>query len=38
MIIKGVGTFMAKRLKEDGGVEVITLGTLQNLRIDMNVV
>lgn len=37
MIIKGVGTFMAKRPKEDGGVEVITLGTLQNLRIDMNV-
>lgn len=38
MIIKGVGTFMAKRYKPDGkGVEVVTLGTLQDLRIDLNV-
>ncbi|MGA4519199.1 hypothetical protein ACPA0F_18235 [Solibacillus silvestris] len=38
MIIKGVGTFMAKRAKKDGkGTEVITLGTLQDLKIDMNV-
>lgn len=37
MIIKGVGTFMAKRLAKDGGTEVITLGTLQDLRITMNV-
>lgn len=38
MIIKGVGTFMAKRASKDGkGIEVITLGTLQNLKIDMNV-
>lgn len=39
MIIKGVGTFMAKRLPTDplGDVEVITLGTLQDLKIDLNV-
>ncbi|ATO48584.1 hypothetical protein P4V86_03490 [Brevibacillus laterosporus] len=39
MIIKGVGTFMAKRLPTDplGAVEVITLGTLQDLKIDLNV-
>jgi hypothetical protein len=38
MIIKGVGTFMAKRAKKDGtGTEVITLGTLQDLKIDLNV-
>lgn len=39
MIIKGVGTFMAKRLPADplGAVEVITLGTLQDLKIDLNV-
>lgn len=37
LIIKGVGTFMAKRLKKDGGKEVITLGTLQDLKIDFNV-
>lgn len=36
MIIKGVGTFMAKRLLENGGAEVVTLGTLQSLRIDLN--
>ncbi len=36
MIIKGVGTFMAKRLAKNGGIEVITLGTLQNLRINFN--
>lgn len=38
MIIKGVGTFMAKRVSADGkGTEVITLGTLQSLKIDFNV-
>lgn len=37
MIIKGVGTFMAKRYKEDNTAEIITLGSLQDLRIDMNV-
>lgn len=37
MIIKGVGTFMAKRLNKDGGTEVVTLGTLQSLRIDLNI-
>jgi hypothetical protein len=38
MIIKGVGTFMAKRYAKDGkGVEVITLGTLQDLKINLNV-
>lgn len=38
MIIKGVGSFMAKRYAADGeGVEVISLGTLQDLRIDLNV-
>lgn len=38
MIIKGVGSFMAKRAKKDGtGIEVVTLGTLQDLKIDMNV-
>lgn len=38
MIIKGVGTFMAKRAKRDGkGTEVLTMGTLQDLKIDMNV-
>jgi hypothetical protein len=38
MIIKGVGTMMAKKVSADGkGIEVITLGTLQNLRIDFNV-
>lgn len=38
MIIKGVGTFMAKRVAKDGkGIEVITLGTLQDLKIDLNV-
>lgn len=37
LIIKGVGSFMAKRPKKDGGKEVITLGTLQDLRIDFNV-
>lgn len=37
-IIKGVGTFMAKRYAKDGkGVEVLTLGTLQSLKIDLNV-
>lgn len=34
MIIKGVGTFLAKRFDPQGkGAEVITLGNLQNLRI-----
>jgi hypothetical protein len=38
MIIKGVGSFMAKRAKKDGtGTEVLTLGTLQDLKIDLNV-
>lgn len=38
MIIKGVGSFMAKRAKKDGtGVEVISLGSLQDLKIDLNV-
>lgn len=38
MIIKGVGTFMAKKYAADGkGVEVITLGTLQDLKITLNV-
>lgn len=38
MIIKGVGTFMAKRYAPDGkGVEVVTLGTMQDLKIDLNV-
>lgn len=39
MIIKGVGTFMAKRLPKDpmGEIEVVTLGTLQDLKIDLNV-
>ena len=37
MIIKGVGTFMAKRYAKDGkGAEVITLGSLQDLRITLN--
>lgn len=38
MIIKGVGTFLAKRYHPDGkGAEVVTLGTLQDLQIDLNV-
>lgn len=38
MIIKGVGSFLAKRYAADGsGLEVVTLGTMQDLRIDMNV-
>ncbi|MFF2480278.1 hypothetical protein [Paenibacillus sp. NPDC058071] len=38
MIIKGVGQFMAKRYAKDGkGVEVITLGSLQDLAINLNV-
>lgn len=38
MIIKGVGSFMAKRVAKDGkGIEVVTLGTLQDLKIDLNV-
>lgn len=38
MIIKGVGTFLAKRFSPDGkGVEVLTLGTMQDLRFDFNV-
>lgn len=36
MIIKGVGTLMAKRICPNGEKELITLGTLQDLRIDMN--
>ncbi|MEK3838206.1 MULTISPECIES: hypothetical protein [unclassified Paenibacillus] len=38
MIIKGVGQFLAKKYASDGkGVEVVSLGTLQNLKIDLNV-
>lgn len=37
MIIKGVGQFMAKRIKSNGGTEVISLGTLQNLKLDFTV-
>lgn len=37
MIIKGVGTMMAKRICPNGRPELITLGTLQDLRIDMSV-
>ncbi|NGQ95314.1 hypothetical protein G3578_09120 [Brevibacillus sp. SYP-B805] len=40
LIIKGVGTMMAKRVNCDSptpGEELITLGTLQSLRIDLNV-
>jgi hypothetical protein len=36
MIIKGVGSMLAKRIT-DGGSEVITLGTLQDLKITFNV-
>lgn len=38
MIIKGVGTMMAKKVDPDGkGVHVVTLGSLQDLKIDLNV-
>lgn len=37
MVIKGVGTLMAKRICPNGEKELITLGTLQDLRIDMSV-
>ncbi|WP_432776020.1 hypothetical protein AAFJ72_03175 [Brevibacillus gelatini] len=38
MIIKGVGQFLAKRASKDGkGVEVITLGNMQDLKISLNV-
>ena len=37
MVIKGVGTLMAKRICPSGEKELITLGTLQDLRIDMSV-
>lgn len=38
MIVKGVGQFMAKRYDADGkGIEVITLGSMQNLQITLNV-
>ncbi|WP_145052821.1 hypothetical protein [Paenibacillus xylanexedens] len=38
MIIKGVGQFLAKKYAADGkGVEVVSLGTLQDLKIDLNV-
>lgn len=37
MIIKGVGQMLAKRYSPTGnGVEVVRLGTLQNLRIDLD--
>lgn len=35
MIIKGVGTLLAKRICPNGEKELITLGNLQDLRIDM---
>lgn len=35
MVIKGVGTLLAKRICPNGEKELITLGTLQDLRIDM---
>ncbi len=35
MVIKGVGTLLAKRICPDGEKELITLGTLQDLRIDL---
>ncbi|WP_426455293.1 hypothetical protein ACP26L_36375 (plasmid) [Paenibacillus sp. S-38] len=38
MIIKGVGQFLAKKYAADGhGVEVVSLGSLQNLKIDLSV-
>lgn len=37
MIIKGVGTMLAKRICADGSPELLTLGTLQDLRITMSV-
>jgi hypothetical protein len=37
MVIKGVGTLLAKRICPDGEKELITLGTLQDLKIDMNI-
>ncbi|MGG4492741.1 hypothetical protein [Brevibacillus reuszeri] len=38
MIIKGVGQFLAKRASKDGnGLEVITLGNMQDLKINLNV-
>jgi len=36
MVIKGVGTLMAKRICPNGEKELITLGTLQDLRIDLS--
>ncbi|GBF32189.1 hypothetical protein DCCM_0380 [Desulfocucumis palustris] len=36
LIIKGVGTMMAKWKDAGGEEQVLTLGTLQNLKIDMN--
>lgn len=35
MIIKGVGTLLAKRICPNGEKELITLGNLQDLRIDL---
>lgn len=38
MIIKGVGQFLAKKFAADGkGMEVVSLGTLQDLKIDLAV-
>lgn len=37
MIIKGVGTFMAKRYAADNTTEIITLGKMTDLKIDLNV-
>lgn len=37
MVIKGVGTLLAKRICPNGEKELLTLGTLQDLKIDMNI-
>lgn len=37
MIIKGVGSIMAKRVDADGGAQVIKCGNLQDLKIDFNI-
>lgn len=36
MVIKGVGTLLTKRICPNGEKELLTLGTLQDLKIDMN--
>ena len=35
MVIKGVGTLLAKRICPNGEKELVTLGTLQDLKIDL---